>query len=40
MALKPYEVDGKILYQVYVNVRSSEHPGRRAQRKISGIKTE
>jgi integrase len=40
MALKPYEVDGKILYQVYVNVRSSEHPGRRAQRKISGLKTE
>jgi integrase len=40
MALKPYEVDGKILYQVYVNVRSAEHPGRRAQRKLSGIKTE
>jgi len=40
MAVKLYEADGKVLYQVYVNVRSPDHPGQRAQRKVSGITSE
>jgi integrase len=40
MAIKPYEVDGKVLYQVYVNIRSPDNPGLRVQRKLRAIKTE
>jgi len=40
MAIKPYELDGQIVYQVYVNVRSPENPAIRVQRKLGAIKTE
>ena len=40
MAVKGYQKDDKTFYQVYVNVRSKTNQSLRAQRKVSGIKTE
>ncbi len=40
MAISSYEKDGKILWKVYLNIRSRERSNVRTQRQISGIETE
>jgi integrase len=41
MAIKTYvNEQGEILFQAYVNIRSKNNPSLRAQRKVSGIKTQ
>src|SRR5690606_37678060 len=34
------EMDGKILWQAYVNVRSKENPGLRRQKRVTGLLSE
>ena len=40
MAVKSYEINGKSLWMVYVNVRHPTMPGVRRQSKIKGLKSE